>query len=62
MKTSFLDLWKSSAVIQGSLALMFGGSIVYLAVTAQPIPDILVGLVGTIIGFYFGTKSSQTTP
>jgi len=60
MKTQFMELWRSSTLIQGTIALIFGGAIVYLAVTLQPIPDILVGFVGTIIGFYFGTKKVQS--
>ncbi len=57
MTPKLLDLWKSSALIQGTLALATTGAIIYLAVTGQDIPEILVGIVMAIIGFYFGAKN-----
>lgn len=60
MKTKFLELWQSSAIIQGSLALMMGATICYLAIAQVPIPDVLIGILGTIIGFYFGIKRALT--
>ena len=50
------DLWRSSALIQGLLALMFGATICYLAIQGREAPEVLFALVGTIIGYYFGTK------
>lgn len=55
------DLWRSSALIQGTMALMGFGSLCYLALTGAPTPDILAALVGTIIGYYFGSKQRTTT-
>jgi len=60
MTNKILDLWKSSALIQGSLALLTTGAIIYLAVVSKPIPEILVATLGTILGFYFGTKNRLT--
>jgi len=57
MKTTFADLWHSSSLIQGTMALAATGAIVYLGLTQQPVPDILVYLVSTVVGFYFGTKN-----
>jgi len=57
MGTKFADLWKSSALIQGVLALATTGAVIYLAIVDKPIPDILIGIVMTCIGFYFGTKN-----
>ncbi|MBA7615763.1 hypothetical protein ES703_23049 [subsurface metagenome] len=54
--TTVGDLWRSSALIQGVLALMFGGTICYLAIQGREAPEVLFALVGTIIGYYFGTK------
>jgi len=56
MGSKFVDLFKSSAIIQGTMALLATGAIVYLAVTDRPIPEILAAFVGTIVGYYFGTK------
>ncbi len=56
LRATVADLWRSSALIQGSLALMFGGTICYLSIQGRPAPEVLFALVGTIIGYYFGTK------
>jgi len=56
MATSIIDLWKSSSLIQGTMALTSLAAIVYLTVTGKPIPDVLVGVLMSIIGYYFGTK------
>lgn len=56
MAATLTELWRSSALIQGCMALASIGAIVYLAVADKPIPDVLVGVVMAIIGYYFGTK------
>ena len=53
------DLWRSSALIQGIMALTGFGTICYLSLVGRPIPEIIAALVGTIIGYYFGTKTTQ---
>ncbi len=58
------DEWfkKSLGIPQGSvraiIALMLLSSLVYSIVTGATLPDLpdwLVGILGTVIGFYFGT-------
>jgi len=61
MRDKFIDLWQSSALIQGTMALAGFGVICYLAIVGRPIPEILAALVGSIVGFYFGTKVTQAT-
>ena len=56
MGTKLIDLWKSSAIIQGALALMFGATVCYLAIAGRETPPVLIAMVGAIVGFYFGTK------
>ena len=56
LTNSAADLWRSSALIQGILALMFGATICYLEITGQRASEVIFALVGTIIGYYFGTK------
>ena len=56
MTTKFADLWKSSSLIQGIMALAAMSAIIYLAIAAQPIPDVLIGALMAIIGYYFCTK------
>lgn len=55
-------LWKlfeEGVVVQASLSLGLGGAVIYLVVTGQPVPDLLAALFGTVMGFWFGTKSQQ---
>jgi len=59
MRDKLIDLFKTSALIQGAMALAGFGVICYLAIAGRPIPEILAALVGTIVGFYFGTKTRQ---
>jgi len=56
MRANFVELWESSAIIQGTMALAATGAIIYLAVTGREVPEVLAGIVGIIVGFYFGTK------
>lgn len=59
MRDKFLDLWKSSALIQGTMALSGFGVVCYLSIIGSDVPEIMAALVGTIIGYYFGTKTTQ---
>lgn len=59
MHDKLIDLWKSSALIQGTMALSGFGVVCYLSAVGRPVPEILAALVGTIIGYYFGTKTTQ---
>jgi len=61
MRDKLIDLFKTSALIQGSMALAGFGVICYLAVVGRPVPEILAAIVGTIVGYYFGTKITQST-
>lgn len=46
--------------VQDSLALVVVGAVVYLALTGQPVPEVLSGIAWLIIGFFFGsTKRPQ---
>jgi len=59
VRTNVLDLWRSSALIQGIMALTGFGTICYLEIVSRAPSQVLAGLVGSMIGFYFGTKISQ---
>jgi len=54
--TTVAALWRSSALIQGAMALMGFGTICYLEIAGRESSQILAALVGSIVGFYFGTK------
>jgi len=53
------DLWRSSALIQGIMALTGFFTICYLQIVGRPIGEILGTLVGAIVGYYFGTKTTH---
>lgn len=53
------DLWRSSALIQGIMALTGFFTICYLEIAGRNSSQILAGLVGSMIGYYFGTKLTQ---
>lgn len=57
MRDKFIDLWKSSALVQGLMALSCTATIIYLSVVGQDVPEVLVGIVMTVVGYYFGAKN-----
>lgn len=61
MKHTLIDLWRSSALIHGLLALLFGGTAVYLALMDMSMPDVLVGTLMAIVILYLGADLHTTT-
>jgi len=61
MREWLAEQFESSAVIQGAMALSCVGAIIYLAVVGREIPEVLVGIVMAVVGFYFGTKRSLSS-
>jgi len=45
--------------VQGILALMFGGAIVYLMVAGLTVSEPVIGVFGLIVGFYFGKNGRE---
>lgn len=62
MQIDWGDLWRSSALIQGTMALGYSAVIWYLSIANREIPGILVAILGTIVGYYFGVKKTTTPP
>ena len=56
---SIIALWRSSTLIQGAMSLGGFATICYLELTGRSPSQILAGMVGTMIGYYFGTKIAQ---
>ena len=54
-----VDLLKSSALIQGALALLLVGALVYQVVLGVTPSDTLLIMANVVLGYYFGTKSQQ---
>jgi len=55
----FLDLLEESVIVSGIIALSCIGAVIYLSVTGQPVPDILVNISMVVVGFFFGGKVQQ---
>lgn len=58
---NFWDLLADSVIVQGILTLGVVSCVCYLAVTGQPIPDLLTNITGIIVGFWFGSKVTHAT-
>jgi len=56
----FWQLLAESVIFQGLLALIVVGATVYLLFLGREVPKELWGLLGLILGYYFGTKGQQT--
>jgi len=55
----FWDQFNKSTIMSGVLALIVMTAVIYLAVTGQPIPDVLAASASVIVGFFFGARSGQ---
>ena len=53
----FWSLLRESVIVQGTITLCFVVTVCYLALTAQPIPELMAQGMMLILGFFFGAKS-----
>jgi len=58
--TTFWEMFNKSTIMSGFIVVLCIGSLCYLAVTAQPIPQILVDLNLIVVSFFFGAKSATS--
>ena len=58
MKQTLIDLFKTSAIMQGLLSVGVIGTYIFLLVTGAVVPETLVVSVGLVLGFFFGSKLS----
>ena len=56
MKHTLIDLFKTSAIMQGLLSVGVIGTYIFLLVTGAVVPETLVVSVGLVLGFFFGSK------
>lgn len=56
----FWDLLSQSVIVQGTVTLALIATVIFLAVTGQPIPELVSSATLLTLGFYFGSKSQQT--
>jgi len=55
----FWELFEKNVVISGLLGLALCGAVIYLSVTSQQVPEILAGLAGTAVGYFFGAGKAS---
>ena len=53
---TLIDLLKESVLSQALLIGLVFGPVAYCVIVNQPVPDVLWGFGGAIIGFYFRVK------
>ena len=56
---TIIDLFKSSAIVQGTIALVLIGGIVYQVIAGQQVSETLLIMANVVLGFYFGSKTQQ---
>lgn len=61
MRTELLSLLRESTLIQGSVALTFTLIIAYMTVRGMVVPSDVWSIYTLVLGYYFGSKSSQQT-
>ena len=49
----FMNTVTSNEVLQAALAIMLWGTVCYLYITGQAVPDTLLSAGGLVLGFYF---------
>lgn len=53
----FWALLEQSVIVQGALALGFGGTVCGMYLTGKPVPQELITLMALILGYFFGAKN-----
>lgn len=56
--TKFWELLEESVLVSGIIALALIGSVCYLSIAQQPIPELLNNACMVVVGFFFG-KGAQ---
>lgn len=55
----FWNLVKESTITQGVVTLGLTGTVCYLAITGQPVPELVAYGFTAVLGFFFGAKTQQ---
>lgn len=55
---AIVDLFKSSMILRGIIALLFSATACYMYLQGTQIPEGLGLVVGTIVGFFFGAAEA----
>jgi len=52
----FWELFKTSVIVQATIALVLLTTICYMYASQQDVPENLVNFFAVVLGFYFGSK------
>ena len=58
--SNFWSLFKESVIVQAIITLILLVTICYMYVTGLEVPDTLGIAFGTVLGFYFGSKTQAS--
>jgi hypothetical protein len=61
IRYEIVQLLRESTLIQGSVALTFTLVIAYMTVRGMAVPSDVWSIYTLVLGYYFGSKSSQQT-
>lgn len=59
--SKFWELYEKNVVISGALATGLVGTACYLWATGQPVPTLLAGILGSVVGYFFGAGKAKDT-
>jgi len=57
--STFWDLLKNSTITQGLVTLVLTATVCYLAITGQPVPELVAYGFTAVLGYFFGVKTQQ---
>jgi tetrahydromethanopterin S-methyltransferase subunit E len=57
---TFWTLLAKSVIVSGFIVVVCMSTLAYLAIIGKPIPEVLVNITLTVVGFYFGSKVGAT--
>ena len=60
MQDNFWTLLAKSVIVSGFIVVVCMSTLAYLAIVGKPIPEVLINITLTVVGFYFGSKVGAT--
>ena len=58
--SKFWDLVERSVIVQSLLPVLFGSTVIYLAIVGREVPELLAHLTWACVSFWMGTKIQHT--
>lgn len=61
LKVALVNLIQDKTIVQGGVALVIVFTICYMYINQIPVPEVLVGVLLLVLGYYFGGKVEKYT-